>query len=158
MYNIELKKTPCQEIPGQVTAIRNAGDAVRAALPLLKEEDGWRETCHALMTDRNGNIIGHFLVGIGDEKNVTIGVKAVCAVAISCLAHGVVLVHNHPSGNPTPGKADIEQTEHLRRALSVFDISLLDHIVLGEGRYYSFSEEADRPIVKTETAVKKKRA
>ena len=50
-------------------------------------------------------------------------------------------MHNHPSGSPLPGQADIHQTEVLRRALSAIGLSLLDHVVIAEDSFYSFSEE-----------------
>jgi DNA repair protein RadC len=53
-------------------------------------------------------------------------------------------VHNHPSGNPLPGTADIEQTRILRRALAACDISLIDHVVIGNDSFYSFADEEVR--------------
>ena len=63
------------------------------------------------------------------------------------MACGVILVHTHPSGNPLPSKADIEKTEELRQALNIFEIELLDHIIIGDNQYYSFSDE-DVAVVK----------
>ena len=55
--------------------------------------------------------------------------------------HHIILVHTHPSGNSTPSTADIKATEKLREALKLFDIELLDHIVIGDGQYYSFADK-----------------
>ena len=56
-------------------------------------------------------------------------------------ACSVILVHNHPSGDPTPGKADISATISLRNALRTCDISLVDHVVVSDDRFYSFADE-----------------
>ena len=67
--------------------------------------------------------------------------KIVCKVAIDSLCSGVILVHNHPSGEVKPSKSDIQQTTDVKKALGVFDITLLDHIILSDQAYYSFAEE-----------------
>ena len=57
-------------------------------------------------------------------------------------AESSFLTHNHPSGNPMPGTTDINTTGQLKRALSTFGISLVDHIILCDDRFYSFSDES----------------
>ena len=57
-------------------------------------------------------------------------------------AHSVILVHNHPSGDPTPSQADANTTEAVRAALSSVHIALLDHMIVGDGYLYSFSAQA----------------
>lgn len=131
---------------------RNSTDVITAALPLFRGDDSWRETCYALFTDHANNMTGRFLVGVGDEKSVNIGKKAICSAAVGCLADGVILVHNHPSGNPRPSIQDKEQTQALRRALATLDIKLLDHVILGDDTYFSFAEDAIQPISKKKTA------
>jgi len=54
-------------------------------------------------------------------------------------ACGVILYHNHPSGNPRPSASDVKETERLRECLKVFEISLVDHIVISDSSYYSFA-------------------
>ena len=56
-------------------------------------------------------------------------------------ASAIILFHNHPSGTPAPSVADINETNKLRKACDIFDISLLDHIILTDESYYSFAEE-----------------
>ncbi len=57
------------------------------------------------------------------------------------MASAVVLSHNHPSMSPNPSKHDIEMTEKAKRGLAILDIKLLDHIVLGDETFFTFSEE-----------------
>ena len=54
---------------------------------------------------------------------------------------GLILCHNHPSGSPMPGNADIKQTEALKKAAETFGISLLDHVIICDNCYYSFADE-----------------
>ena len=58
-----------------------------------------------------------------------------------CNDTAIILFHNHPSGNPLPSKADITETEKLKKACDLFEISLLDHIIIAEDSFYSFADE-----------------
>ena len=60
--------------------------------------------------------------------------------ALSAEAVSIILVHNHPSGNPQPSEADEELTRQLYLAGKQLDIPLLDHIIIGDNRYFSFKE------------------
>ena len=61
--------------------------------------------------------------------------------ALERKATSIVLVHNHPSGNPRPGPGDYEATELLRKACSAIGLTLLDHIVASDNAFFSFNEE-----------------
>ena len=61
--------------------------------------------------------------------------------AIEKQSSQVVLVHNHPSGSPLPGQADIHQTDLVRNALASVEISLMDHVIIADDSFFSFSEE-----------------
>ena len=61
-------------------------------------------------------------------------------------AAAVILAHNHPSGSPSPSAADIKETTKLKSALDTFSISLVDHIIFAEGRYYSFADEKESAL------------
>jgi DNA repair protein RadC len=56
-------------------------------------------------------------------------------------ATSMILVHNHPSGNPTPGTSDIRETRRLKTALETLGISLTDHVIVSEASFYSFADE-----------------
>lgn len=57
-------------------------------------------------------------------------------------ATAIIIAHNHPSGNPVPSVSDIHKTDLIRKACSLFDIALVDHIIIAENAYYSFSDDA----------------
>ena len=77
----------------------------------------------------------------GGLDATTVDIKIIVRKALEKLASGIILIHNHPSGNPMPGTADINMTGRLKKALETFDISLTDHIIVCDDRYYSFADE-----------------
>jgi DNA repair protein RadC len=75
----------------------------------------------------------------GTVNSSTVSVRSVIEGAIRSGAAGMVLVHNHPSGNPEPSKSDRELTRRMVHAARLLQISLPDHIIIGDNRYFSFA-------------------
>jgi DNA repair protein RadC len=83
------------------------------------------------------------------EERVTVGVldgslvhpREVFVAAVRERAAAVILVHNHPSGDPAPSAQDREVTRRLRSAGGILGIPVIDHVILGDGSYFSFREE-----------------
>ena len=67
--------------------------------------------------------------------------KIILKHGIEILASSIIAVHNHPSGNLKPSQADIELTKKLKEAAKLIDIVLLDHLIIGDKKYYSFADE-----------------
>lgn len=67
--------------------------------------------------------------------------REIFLAALSYHAVGILLVHNHPSGDPTPSKADLNITKRVQNAGAMLGIPLLDHIIIGDCRYISFREQ-----------------
>jgi len=97
----------------------------------------------------------HFIVCFLNTKNRLLGYKEICVGSLDAApvdikeamrwalrfkAHGMILVHNHPSGYPEPSDADINLTRQFRRATSFFDIRLLDHVIIGDGEFASLNK------------------
>ena len=82
------------------------------------------------------------MISRGGMNATVIDNRIIIKRALEKQASGIIIVHNHPSGNPHPGESDIEQTKLLKKALDTFDISLLDHIVIADDRYYSFADDS----------------
>ena len=74
-------------------------------------------------------------------ESTVIDCKSILRRALERKASGLILVHNHPSGSAMPGKADINQTSLLKKALQACDIQLIDHVVIAEDSWYSFADE-----------------
>ena len=127
------------ESEGDRISIRDSKIAYKLMKPLLKglvHEEFW-----VVFLNRANNVISKQMLSTGGTTATIIDVKIVVKMAIEKLAQGVILYHNHPSGNPTPGQADIKETSRVRNSLEIFNISLVDHIIIGDGKYYSFAEE-----------------
>ena len=98
------------------------------------------EECHVMMLDVKRHMIGHKLVSRGGITESTVDLRMVLRHAIVSGAIGIVLFHNHPSGNPHPSTADDRLTESLLQACRAVNIHLVDHIVIGSDTYYSYYE------------------
>lgn len=101
----------------------------------------WREKAFAIFLDKARRPLGHTLVSTGGLDSTVIDIRLMARCALDTLAAGVILSHNHPSGNPNPGPGDVEQTKRLKTALSTLGIELVDHIVMTPESYFAFSED-----------------
>lgn len=81
------------------------------------------------------------VVAIGHLTGVQLDAKSIFSYALKYQAYAIVLVHNHPSGNPEPSVADITMTKKILEAGALLNITVLDHIIVGDNRYYSFQEQ-----------------
>ncbi len=111
--------------------------------PFLKGID--HEECWVLYLNRANHIIFREKISSGGLNSTTIDANTILRKAIEKKADGLILVHNHPSGNPHPGDADIRETARLKKAADTFRISLMDHIIISDGCFYSFSDEQMSP-------------
>lgn len=99
------------------------------------------EECWVMFLNRANYVTGKEKISSGGTSSTVIDAKIIVKKAVEKLASGIILFHNHPSGNPRPGTVDLKETEKLKKALDLFGISLLDHIIVADDRYYSFSDE-----------------
>ncbi len=120
-------------------AITNASQIFSIMFPVLKGID--HEECWILYLNRANHILYKEKVSIGGLSSTTIDTNSILRKAIEKKADGIILVHNHPSGNPQPGKADVVETERLKKAAETFSISMLDHVIISDSGYYSFADQ-----------------
>ena len=100
-----------------------------------------REVFSALLLDAKNRLVRAVTVSIGTLTTSLVHPREVFKAAIRHSAASIILAHNHPSGDPTPSREDIEITEKLAEAGRVLGIDLLDHVILGsEGRFESLRE------------------
>lgn len=92
--------------------------------------------------DAKGQMIAEKRLSEGSVRMSLISPREVFLEALKSRAVHILLVHNHPSGNPAPSRADIELTQNIRELGEKMDISLLDHIIIGDNRYTSLKEAA----------------
>lgn len=99
------------------------------------------EECWAVFLNSASYVISRERMSKGGLNSTLIDVKLIAAMALQKKAVSVILVHNHPSGNPRPGKEDLRQTAALKTALSSLSIDLTDHVVVCDDSYFSFADE-----------------
>ena len=112
---------------------------VQLMLPVLRNLQ--HEECWALFLNAKNRLIGKEILSTGSLESTVMDTRKVLRRAIEKQSRHVIMVHNHPSGSPEPSEADIRQTDILRKALSAVEIDLLDHIIIGDHKFYSFSLE-----------------
>ena len=98
------------------------------------------EICHILCFNTKMKLQGVFEISRGTVNISLINPREVFMKALLCGAVYIILVHNHPSGDITPSKEDVEVTKRIKEAGNLIGITLLDHIVIGDESYYSFME------------------
>jgi DNA repair protein RadC len=111
----------------------------RLMYPLLK--DIGHEECWAIYTNKTNLLLGKDRLSSGGEDSTVIDNRMIIRRAIERKASGVILVHNHPSGHSFPSTEDINQTRTLQSALKTCGLALIDHVIIGNGNYYSFTDE-----------------
>lgn len=140
MYELKLVRSVLKEdAPFKIVTARDVFDYIEKNCQPKSEQ--WREMAWVLTLNKGCEVTGHFLLSAGGTSSTVIDKKVVAKVAIEQLADAVILVHNHPSGNCLPSRSDIKETGDIKKALDLFDISLLDHIIIADKEYYSFASE-----------------
>ena len=136
---LELGKRRGNSDPVQRPVIHSSSDVYRIFYPLLCDlphEELW-----IALTNRSSLVIEKVKISQGGISETSADLRIILKAAINALAAGIILCHNHPSGNPRPSRQDDLLTQHLRDAARLLEIQLLDHIVLADGSYYSYSDE-----------------
>ena len=99
------------------------------------------EECWVLFLNDHQYLIGKERVSSGGGNSTTFDIRQIIRLALDKGASALILVHNHPSGNPTPGQADIQRTNELRKGLSAVGLTLLDHVVVADDCCFSFADD-----------------
>jgi len=123
-------------LKGQITSSLDAYDILHPRMRDLTQEAFW-----IILLDRRSKVISAEEIHVGGMSAMVVDPKVIFQKALERKACSVILSHNHPSGAPSPSIEDIRLTEKIKSAGSFMDIKLLDHIIIGEGTYYSFADE-----------------
>ncbi len=119
-----------------VCTSRIAADIFRPIFKGLGHEECW-----VLFLNRANHPIHKEQISLGGLSSTVFDIQKILRSAILNSATGIIVSHNHPSGSPIPGKEDIQATKKLDTACGNIDIALLDHIILTDSSFYSFSDE-----------------
>lgn len=124
-----------------VKQITSSSDSEKYIRQFYHDDIGIYESFFILLLSRKNETIAYAKISQGGVAGTVVDVKIVMKYAIDCLASGIVLAHNHPSGNLHPSDCDIRLTRKIQEACKIMDISVHDHIILTEDGFYSFADE-----------------
>jgi DNA repair protein RadC len=134
----ELGKRFARETVANGDAVKAPGDVARVFMDEMKHYD--REHFKAAFLNTKNQIIRTVTVSIGSLNASIVHPREILKPAISARAASIILVHNHPTGDPTPSREDIEFTRRFARCGELIGIELLDHVIIGADRYQSLKE------------------
>ena len=129
-----------EEKPGEQPCITSSLDLYRYFHPILC--DSPVERCYVLLLNNKNRVIDHVLIGTGGFTATVVDIRLVIREALMKRATTIALCHNHPSGSIKPSREDDKLTENLSQACRVMNIRMLDHIVITDGAYFSYNDEA----------------
>ncbi len=128
----KLSEVP--EVP-QIKCSKDVADIFQPLLGDLPHEEFW-----ILFLNRSNKVIGRMKLSQGGVSGTVTDVRMVMKRAIECLASGIIVCHNHPSGNLNPSESDSKITMKIKDAGNLMDIQLLDHLIITDREYYSFAD------------------
>jgi DNA repair protein RadC len=101
----------------------------------------WCEEVVMLCVNNSNKVVGFYKVSSGGMTGTVIDVRMIFTTALQCLATGVIIAHNHPSGTLIPSEADKAITKKIKEAGIFLDIKILDHLIITDENYFSFVDE-----------------
>lgn len=119
--------------------IRSSEDIYRLFYPLMCDLPV--EECWVLLLNQAGKVIDRIRISQGGLASTAVDIRCVLREALVRRAVSMVLCHNHPSGNLRPSREDDRLTESLRQAAVTVNLRLLDHVIVTDGKYYSYADE-----------------
>lgn len=99
------------------------------------------EQVKVIFLNRSNKQIGIYNLAKGGITGCVVDIRIILSIALKTLATGVILIHNHPSGNLKPSLADKKITSELKKACDILNITLVDHLIVTKTGFYSFADE-----------------
>ena len=131
----EIAKRLSRPIENSKVKISSPGDVANLLIDELRYEK--REIVKVIILNTKNIVIKMVDICLGSNNSAILKPKDALIDAIKMGAPKIILVHNHPSGDPTPSKADIDFTKRLEQASSIVGIELIDHIIIGDSKFES---------------------
>ncbi|HWR40480.1 MAG TPA: DNA repair protein RadC [Patescibacteria group bacterium] len=136
---IELGKRLSIREPSEKPVVRSPQDAAELMMPRLRDQV--REQFITLLLSTKNHVLATPVITTGTLNTTVVHPREVFREAIHYSAASMILVHNHPSGDPAPSREDVALTRKLVEAGLIMDIAVLDHVIIGDGRYVSLKEK-----------------
>ncbi|MDN4164848.1 DNA repair protein RadC [Cytophagales bacterium LB-30] len=138
---LELGRRRKESEPLKKAKITCSADAYELIKPHLWDQK--REEFWVLLLDRANQVLKKQQISQGGINGTIADPRLIFQVALQEFATGIILVHNHPSGQLKPSEADRKLTKKIKEGGQLLDIQLLDHLIFTDESYYSFSDEGD---------------
>ena len=141
-YNTNIPKISLLKEDSNFKKCKIAGskDAYEYMIQFYDDDIELYESFFLLLLNRANNTIGYAKISQGGVSGTVADPRLIAKYAVESLCSSVILGHNHPSGSLTPSKNDFELTTKIKKGLLLFDIPVLDHIILSKKEHYSFSD------------------
>jgi DNA repair protein RadC len=120
----------------KITCSRDVFDCMKPHLLDLQHEEFW-----IILLNRANVVTNKLQVSAGGVAGTVADPKIIFKLALEHLSSGIILIHNHPSGNLSPSQTDIDLTKKLREAGKFLDVPVLDHVIFTDNDYYSFADK-----------------
>lgn len=133
---VEIGSRVAQSSAAAHDVIASDKDVVRIMEPVIGALQ--HEECWVLYLASSGRVLERMRISQGGVQSTVVDCRLIIKRALELLAVQIVIVHNHPSGTPEPSAQDITLTERVAEAAALFDIRLLDHVIISHGNHYSF--------------------
>ena len=137
---VTLEKEVSTNCPGLTYAIKSPDDAAAIGREFMRIHEESEEYMYMICMNMKNKVIGVFEISHGTVNASLVQPREVFQKALLANAVSIILMHNHPSGDPTPSRQDIEITTRLVEAGKIVGVEVLDHIVIGD-RYSSLKEK-----------------
>lgn len=137
LEKISLKKDPTNFERVKITSSNDSAKYIRQ---FYSDDIEIFESFFILLLNRQNKTIGYAKISQGGVTGTLVDAKIVLKYIVDTLASGVVLCHNHPSGNLSPSTQDLDMTNKIKQAVALVDSVVLDHIILTPDSFYSFAD------------------
>ena len=136
---VELGRRLASKAAEKFQTIHGPEDVAAYAMPHFRYE--LREHFAVMLLDTKNHVLGMPTVSVGSLSASIVHPREVFRVAIQQAAASIILLHNHPSGDPSPSQEDIAVTEQLIKVGKIMDLPVLDHIIIGDNNFISLKEQ-----------------
>ena len=135
-YKLQVNKTEIEKM--QISNSKQAYDYIKQ---FYSDDIEIYESFYIMLLNRANHVIGYAKISQGGIVGTYVDKKIIFKYIVDSLASGVILAHNHPSGNLKPSNQDIKITNDIKELAKLLDTDLLDHLILSTGGFYSFADE-----------------
>lgn len=138
---VQLEKEYSVNRPDLVPIIRTPDDAASIGRDFIHIHEEPEEYMYMLCLSNKNRVTGIFEISHGNVNSSIVGPREVFQKALLANAVNIILMHNHPSGDPSPSNEDIKVTKRLMEVGDILGLKVLDHLIIGDRRYISLKEK-----------------